>query len=136
MIPTNMAVPPVGQMFQIGNLPLLNTLLYRNSPAAISSRNGYSRPCLVAPMLPSDLGLVDPVHHRPNLGREVFRRWIGCLPQVDSRRLGRSFCPFAGSTPEQQAFDHQEGSHIAVMDKAFADSWRVKGDDFGDLGDY
>ena len=126
-----MAVPPVGQMFQIGNLPLLNTLLYRNSPAQLAQERIFQA-LSGSTDVPSDLGLVDPSIIGLIWDEVSALDWLPAPSRFPEVR--KELCPFA-ETPEQQAFDHQEGSHIAVMDKAFADL-ASEGDDFGDLGDY
>jgi hypothetical protein len=128
--PTNAATQSFGQVFQIGNLPLLNTLLFRNSPGDLAADRVFLALAQGADA-PANLGL-----ENPSLGSLVLDAapgldWLaapGLFPEV-----GKETDLFA-RTPDPHAIDQQKVQHNAVTDMAFVDL-ADEGDDFRDLGD-
>ena len=129
--PTNAAPQSFGQVFQIGNLPLLNTLLYRNSPGELTAdrlflalANGVDAP--------TSLGLVNLSLSSLMWDAALGLDWLagpGQFPEV-----GKLTNPFT-ETPDQKTTDQQAILQFATEDTAFT-ALAKDMDDFGDLGDY
>ena len=114
--PTNVVSPPGGQTFLIGNLPLLNTLLYWDSPAQLMTEQVFL--ALARSTVAS--AYVDLV--RQSLSNIIWNGasdpdWLDASSQPQA--VGREIDPFAGEL--KQAINRQEPSHIDLVDKAFAD---------------
>ncbi len=129
-LPVNGATQPLGQSFQIGNLPLLNFLLFQNSPGTLSadrlflalvrSADDASDPHLVKRSFSSLIWDASP-------GLD-WLEGISQLPAVESEAP-----PVIGTMIRQGAYHRSEVDRSVVMDQLFADPAN-EGDDFGDLG--
>jgi hypothetical protein len=81
---------------------------------------------------PANFGLVN-----PSLGNLIWDaapvlNWLAAPNQFPE--VGTKIHSFA-ETPDQETIDQPEASHLAAVDKAFADLANER-DNFGDLGDY
>ena len=102
-----------GQNFLIGNMPLLNTLLFQNSPGQLAVERLFLAMAHCADE-PADVGLVN-----PSAGGLIW---------------GAETEPFT-ETPDRQATEHKATLQSAFVGKALADLAN-DGDDFVDLGDF
>ncbi len=124
--PTNVVSPPGGQTFLIGNLPLLNTLLYWNSPAQLMAEQVFLT-LARSTIAPAYFDLA-----RESLSNIIWNEasdpdWLNASNQPQA--VGREIDTFAG--PLEQAFNRQEPLHVSAVDKAFADPANNR-DEFGD----
>ncbi len=120
---TNAGLPSGGLAFLIGNLPLLNSLLYRNSPAQL---------------LTSELSLVlaRSTSNLEDLGMFFGNAIWDTIPESDwsntpgqSPTVGTDAYTFSGP-PDQKAIDPMDASHITALNHALVD-WANDVDDFG-----
>jgi hypothetical protein len=125
-LPANGATQPLGQTFQIGNLPLLNSLLYQNSPGTLAAERIFLDSAARA-NIPANLGLVKPTSLIWDAVPELD--WLVARNPIPSN--GPQTDPFA-ETLDQHEIDQQKVPHYAVEDMAFVDLAN-EGNDFGEL---
>ncbi len=123
--------PPAGKIFQVGTSPLLNTIFYRNNPGQLASDRFLLALFCIAD-IPANLGLENPSHRSLISDEAPWLDWVAASSQMPVVEAETDL--FTGM-PDQLATNQQEVSHIAVVDKAFADEANAW-DDFGDLCDY
>ena len=129
-LPTNGVIQPFGQTFQIGNLPLLNALLYQNSPGTLAAERLFQALVRIAD------DSADPHLVNRSLSRLIWDATPGLvwlegtseLPSAESETH-----PLVGTKIRQGTYHQSEGDRSTEMDQFFADPANGE-DDFGDLG--
>jgi hypothetical protein len=116
----------LGQIFQIGSLPLLNSLLYRNSPRELTADRLFLA-LVNSAYGPADLGWLSQSFSSLIWDATPGLDWLDGPNQLAAAGTG------AGSNiriPVQQATDQKGASDIAFANLP------NEHDDFGDLGDH
>ena len=131
-LPTNGVIQPMGQTFQIGSLPLLNSLLYRNSPGTIAAERLFL-PLADSANAPVDFGLVNQSLSSLIWDTSPGLDWLEAMNQLPV--AGSETHPFVESMiPEENLQPIPGSDRSAAIDQFFAGIPQTRGDDFGDLG--
>jgi Bacterial Ig-like domain (group 2) len=113
-LPANAATLPLGQTFQIGNLPLLNNLLYQNSPGAPAVDR------LFLALVRSADDTADPKLITRSLNSLIWDAfpgldWLGALSESETQ-------PVCGAMIRQENYHRSEVDRSAAIDQFFADA--------------
>jgi hypothetical protein len=127
-----MAIPAVDQMFQMGILPVLNILLYRNSPAQLATERFFQALAYSADT-PHDFGLLSQPFNRMIWNENSGLDWLPSASQVPA--VGAETDQCVGTINQKGTNQQSVEERNAEMDLAIADLENYS-NDFSDLSGY
>jgi hypothetical protein len=123
------ATQPAGQVFQIGNAPLVSTLLSGNSPQQLADRLFLALARGTDALV--EFNSLSLFQDNPRDVAAQHPNWLAMISQSARPAIEAS----AGTPVENTTTGQRASDHIAVVDKVFA-QLADDSDDFSDFGDY